>query len=83
MDGRSQEILLQLNRIFRDVFDDDGLQVTCETTAKDIEEWDSVEHIALVIAIEKAFKVRLNAAEVGKLQNVGGIVELLMERSKP
>ncbi|MEO5345966.1 MAG: acyl carrier protein [Magnetococcus sp. YQC-9] len=81
MDNRRQEVMTRLNRVFQEVFDDDTLQIQDDTTSKDIEEWDSVEHIALVIATEKAFGIRLNAAEVGRLQNVGAMVDLLLART--
>jgi acyl carrier protein len=55
----------KLNQVFRDVFDDDGIEIFDAMTAADIDEWDSVTHITLVLAVEKEFGVRLNAAEVG------------------
>lgn len=78
MDNQRIKIMQRLNRVFQEVFDDENLQINEKTNAKDIEEWDSVEHISLVIAIEKEFTIRMNAAEVGKLQNVGGIIDLLI-----
>jgi acyl carrier protein len=71
----------KLNRVFRDVFDDDDLEIFDAMTAADIDEWDSVTHITLVLAVEKEFGVRLNAAEVGRLNNVGEMIELLVRRS--
>jgi acyl carrier protein len=71
----------KLNRVFRDVFDDDNIEIFDAMTAGDIDEWDSVTHITLVLAIEKEFGLRLNAAEVGKLDNVGAMIELLARRS--
>ena len=71
----------KLNRVFRDVFDDDTIEIFDAMTAADIDEWDSVTHITLVLAVEKEFGVRLNAAEVGKLDNVGAMIELLARRS--
>lgn len=71
----------KLNRVFRDVFDDDNIEIFDAMTAGDIDEWDSVTHITLVLAVEKEFGVRLNAAEVGKLDNVGAMIELLARRS--
>jgi acyl carrier protein len=71
----------KLNRVFRDVFDDDGIEIFDAMTAADIDEWDSVTHITLVLAVEKEFAVRLNAAEVGKLDNVGAMIQLLARRS--
>jgi acyl carrier protein len=71
----------KLNHVFRDVFDDDTIEIFDAMTAADIDEWDSVTHITLVLAVEKEFGVRLNAAEVGKLDNVGAMIELLARRS--
>ena len=52
------EIYEKLNEVFRDVFDDDSILVTSETTSKDIEDWDSLEHINLVIAVERKFNIK-------------------------
>ncbi|MFY9835030.1 MAG: acyl carrier protein [Xanthobacteraceae bacterium] len=71
----------KLNQVFRDVFDDDNIEIFDAMTAADIDEWDSVTHITLVLAVEKEFGVRLNAAEVGKLDNVGAMIKLLARRS--
>jgi len=76
-----EEVMARLNEVFRDVFDDEGITIFPEMTAKDIDEWDSLKHITLVLAVEKAFSVRLKAAEVGKLANVGEMVELLERRA--
>ena len=70
-----------LNPIFRDVFDDDELVITANTTAKDIDGWDSLTHIRLVISIEKAFNLRFTAAEISDLENVGEMVELIVRLS--
>jgi acyl carrier protein len=72
----------KLNHVFRDVFDDDTIEIFDAMTAADIDEWDSVTHITLVLAVEKEFGVRLNAAEVGKLDNVGAMIELLALQSR-
>lgn len=71
----------KLNRVFRDVVDDDTIEIFDAMTAADIDEWDSVTHITLVLAVEKEFGIRLNAVEVGKLDNVGVMIELLVRRS--
>lgn len=75
-----EEITARLTAVFRDVFDDDGLAVFPEMTAKDVDEWDSLMHITLVLAVEKEFGVKLNAAEVGRLENVGQMVDLLARK---
>ena len=72
-----QGIYEKLNRVFQEVFDDDEIKITEGTTADDIEDWDSLMHITLVVAIEKEFSIRLNAAEVGKLKNVGEMLKLI------
>ena len=72
--------LNRLNEIFCSVFDDDNLQITEETTADSIDEWDSLMHITLVITVEKEFKVRLNPNEVGKLKDVGEMINLLIDK---
>lgn len=75
------EIMARLTAVFRDVFDDDELTVFPAMTAKDVDEWDSLMHITLVLAVEKEFGVKLNAAEVGRLENVGQMVELLARKA--
>jgi acyl carrier protein len=75
------EVTEKLTEVFRDVFDDDELTIFPEMTAKDVDEWDSLMHITLVLSVEKAFGVKLNAAEVGKLENVGQMVDLLVKRA--
>ena len=81
MDPRREEIRKRLNGVFQDVFDDETMQINEETTADDIEEWDSLLHITLVLSVEKEFGVELNASEVGKLSNVGAMIDLLVARA--
>jgi HAD superfamily phosphatase (TIGR01681 family) len=71
----------RLNQVFREVFDEDDLEIFDAMSAADLEEWDSLSHITLVLAVEKEFRVRLNAAEVGKLDNVGQMIDLLAHRA--
>ena len=76
----------RLNRIFRDVFDDDSITVNDNTTSDDIEDWDSFEHINLVIAVEKRFQVKFTVGEANEMKNVGEMaytpeaVRALLER---
>ncbi len=81
MSEKKQEINKRLTQVFHDVFDDEDIQIFDEMSAKDLEEWDSLMHITLVVATEKKFGVQLNAAEVGQLKNVGEMIELLMKRT--
>ena len=63
--------------MFQDVFDDEKIEIFEEMTAEDIDEWDSLMHVTLVLAVENEFDIRLNASEIGKLQNVGTMLILL------
>ena len=72
------EVFEEVRKIFRDNFDDDGLIIVDETNSSDIEDWDSIEHINLVIAMEKKFGLKFNIKEVGKLANVGEMVDLIV-----
>jgi len=60
-----------------DVFDLDNIEVSSQTTAEDIEEWDSLSNIRLVVAIERSFKVKFTNAEIAALLNVGDLVKLI------
>jgi acyl carrier protein len=71
------EILLKLTPIFRDVFDDDDIVPVLNMVAADVDEWDSLSHIRLIVSIEKEFQVHFSAAEIGGLKNVGGMVDLI------
>jgi acyl carrier protein len=72
-----EEIYAQLTVIFRDLFDDDTLVVTPELTAADVPEWDSFNHINLVIAIEARFKIKFQTAELEQLQTVGSLADTI------
>jgi acyl carrier protein len=74
------QIASRLTEVFHDVFDDDSIVVTPELTARDIDGWDSLTHIRLIVTVEKAFKVRFTTSEVGKLKNVGDLMALIRER---
>lgn len=74
------DILKKLEVIFRDVFDDEDIVLTNETTANDIEDWDSLAQINLLIAIKKEFKINFDLEEVSKYKNVGDIVEAVKKK---
>ena len=67
----TNEILKQNNDIFRDVLENEEIVLTSETTAGDIEEWDSLTHIQLIVAMERHFKIRFSTAEITGYKNVG------------
>lgn len=73
-----EEVFEEVRKIFRENFDDEELVIVDETNSKDIEDWDSIEHINLVIAMEKRFGLKFDIREVGKLANVGEMVDLIV-----
>jgi acyl carrier protein len=74
------EIYQEFTKIFHDVFNDDTIVVRPELTANDVDGWDSLSHIRLVLTVERAFGVKFSASEVARLKNVAGLVDLV--RSK-
>jgi acyl carrier protein len=74
------QIYERLTGVFQDVFDDDSIAVTPELSAKDVDGWDSLNHIRLIITVEKAFKVKFSTSEIGKLERVGDLVALIEKR---
>ena len=73
----TREIFERLDRVFQDVFDDGAIHVTPKTTADDIEDWDSLEQINLLTAIEKKFNIKFKLADVRNLKNVGDLLDLV------
>jgi len=76
------QILKRLNNVFRDVFDDDTITVSRSTTADDIEDWDSLEHITLIGAIESEFRMRFKMHEVSTMKNVGEMIDIIAARAR-
>ena len=74
-----EAIFEELTEIFRDIFDDEEIVLSDETTADDIEDWDSLEQINLLVAIEKKFSIKFQLAEVSHLANVGDMVDLVQK----
>ena len=74
------QILDRITNVFRDAFDDDTLVLTRSTTAQDIDGWDSMMQVNLVIGIEKAFGVRFSGAEISNLDTVGDLEDLVQRR---
>lgn len=72
----------RLTEVFREVFDDDDIELTEKTTADDIDDWDSLEHITLISAVEKEFKMRFTMKEVSGMKNVGEMMSIIAERAK-
>ena len=75
-----EEAFERVNEVFRDVFDDDDITVGEETTANDIEDWDSLEHIHLVAAIEQEFDMKFTMGQVVSMKNVGEMIDIILEQ---
>ncbi len=74
------DVIKRLTEIFRDVFDDDSIVISEKTTAADIEDWDSIEHINLIGAVEDEFGMRFKMKEVSGMKNVGEMINIICER---
>lgn len=75
-----EDVIKSLTDIFRDEFDDEELVIEETTTSEDIEDWDSFANINLVVAIEHTFHMKFAMGEVGKMKNVGEMLDIIMER---
>ena len=71
------QIYQRLTEIFQDVFDEDSIEVTPKLSADDVDGWDSLTNVRLILTIEKAFKIKFSTTEIGKLENVGELVALI------
>ena len=76
-----EDVFEKLNEIFRNNFDDDSIELNEATVSTDIEEWDSVEQINLVVAIQDTFGVKFNINEVNAMKNVGEMVNFILEKT--
>ena len=74
------EILKEFNEIFKDILDNDKIVLTMNTIAKDVEEWDSLSHIQLIVAIEKHFKIRFLSSEIRSWKNVGEMIDSVSKK---
>lgn len=72
-----EEIFAKVQDIFREVFDDEELVIADETNSDDIEDWDSLEHISLIVSMEKEFNLKFDIKQVNKLENVGQMVDMI------
>lgn len=71
----------KMNEIFRRVFDDENIELDDDTDANDIEDWDSLEQINLIVAIENEFSMMFDMAEIANLANVGEMVDLILSKA--
>lgn len=82
MAERREEVVSKLTGIFRDVLDHPDLTLTNELTADKVDGWDSLSHIDLLVAIERAFKIKFATREVTSLKNVGALIDLVMAKTE-
>jgi len=76
------ELRSRVTETLRDVFNDPALVVRDEMTAQEVQGWDSISHIDLILALERRFKIKLTTGEVGKLKNVGDLMALVRKKAK-
>lgn len=81
MPDMTDAIREKLTDVFRDVFDDDALEVHSAMTAEDVDGWDSLAHVRLMLSVERAFAIRFTASEIGKLKSVGDLIELIARKT--
>ena len=71
------QILAEVQEIFQDVLDNEDIELAAETVADDIDEWDSLTHIQLIVAIEKHFKIKFTSKEILSWKNVGEMIDCI------
>lgn len=81
MDDKLKVVISQFNEIFIDVLDEDDIVLTEATTADDIDEWDSLTHVQLIVAIEKHFKVKFTVSELEQYKDVGAMCKAVVEKT--
>ena len=74
------QILADVQEIFHDVLDNEDIEINFETVADDIEEWDSLSHIQLIVAIEKQFKIKFNSKELMEWKTVGDMIDCICSK---
>jgi acyl carrier protein len=76
------DILTHLQDVFRRIFEDDALTISRATTAQDVEAWDSVQNVTLMLEVESEFKVRFSTSEMAYLKNVGDLVDIIEKKQQ-
>jgi len=76
----NNEIMRKVTTIFQEVFDDDEMSISPEMTASDVDSWDSLTHIRLIISHELAFNIRFDTTEISELENVNDFIVLLKQK---
>lgn len=78
----SKQVFAEVQNVMRGVFNDDALVITRESSANTVDNWTSLNHINLIVALEQKFRVIFDLGEVEELKNVGELVDLILQRAK-
>ncbi len=73
-----EEVLEKLTEIFRDTFDDESIVLTSETNSNDIEEWDSLTHISIIVCVEEMFNIKFDISEATEMKDVGEMIDKIV-----
>ena len=74
-----EEVFERLNKVFQEVFDDENIEVNDDTTSEDIDDWDSFEHINLIVAVEEEFSIKIPMGKVVTMKNVGEMADIILQ----
>ena len=74
-----EEVFERLNKVFQEVFDDETIEVNDDTTSEDIDDWDSFEHINLIVAVEEEFSIKIPMGKVVPMKNVGEMADIILQ----
>ena len=74
-----EEVFERLNKVFQEVFDDETIEVNDDTTSEDIDDWDSFEHINLIVAVEEEFSIKIPMGKVVNMKNVGEMADIILQ----
>ena len=74
-----EEVFERLNKVFQEVFDDETVEVNDDTTSEDIDDWDSFEHINLIVAVEEEFSIKIPMGKVVTMKNVGEMADIILQ----
>ncbi|RYE58903.1 MAG: acyl carrier protein [Sphingobacteriales bacterium] len=77
---QESEIVNKLDVIFKNVFADESIQISPDLTADDVEGWDSLSHVDMIVSVEEEFQIRLTTREVASLKNVGNLIQIIQNK---
>jgi acyl carrier protein len=81
LEGMMDEVYRRLTPIFHDIFEDDSIAITPDTTAADVAGWDSLSHVRLMLEVQRAFQVKFSAAQISNMRNVGELAALIERKT--